>query len=198
MRRGVTKDQPFIPGLSPERQRGAGRAKHKVFLAVKPDTTATGQAEERTLQLMDEYRLAGTPLRTDNLHISLPLIFEGDEVPSGIAETVSARVQAIRMPPFEIILDMAMTFRLPKQHVLVLSTAGSIANIYNLNRQLIMAGGAKATGGAFNPHMSLLYTDQPVRKQLIEPVRWTVREFVLVHSFVGLGRHETMARWPLR
>ena len=194
----MTKGQPFIPGLAPERQRGAARATHKVFLALKPDASAAGQAEERTLQFINEYRLAGTPLRPENLHISLPLIFEGDEVPNGIAESVSARVQAIRMPPFEIVLDVAMTFRLPKQQVLVLSTGGSIANIYTLTRQLIMAGGAKATGGSFNPHMSLLYTDQLVRKQSIEPVRWTVREFVLVHSFVGLGRHDTMARWPLR
>lgn len=198
MKQGVTKDQPFIPGLAPERKRAVGRAKHKIFLAVKPDATATEEAEERTLRLMDEYRLAGVPLKPDNLHISLPLIFEGDEVPNGIEEFVSARVQAVRMSPFEVVLDVAMTFRLPKQHVLVLSSAGSIANIYNLNRHLIMAGGAKATGGSFNPHMSLLYTDRPVRKQSIEPVRWTVREFVLVHSFVGLGRHETVARWPLR
>lgn len=198
MRRGATKDQPFIPGLAPERQRTAGRVKHKIFLAVKPDAIATEQAEDRTLRLIDEYGLAGIPLKPSNLHISLPLIFEGDEIPNGIEEFVSARVQAVQMPPFEIILDVAMTFRLPKQHVLVLSTAGSIANIYNLNRQLVMAGGAMATGSSFNPHMSLLYTDRPVRKQSIEPVRWTVREFVLVHSFVGLGRHETMARWRLR
>ena len=90
MRRGATKDQPFIPGLAPERQRTAGRAKHKIFLAVKPDAIATEQAEDRTLRLIDEYGLAGTPLKPSNLHISLPLIFLGDEVPNGIEEFVSA------------------------------------------------------------------------------------------------------------
>jgi len=194
------KDRPFIPGLEPEakRQRISGLSMHRFFLAVKPDAAAIEQANEVTLRLMRENGLVGTPLKPKNLHISLPMVWEGAEFPNDIAETVSARVQAVRMPPFEIILDMAMSFRQPKRYVLVLGTTRSIANLYGLNRQLVTASGSKARGSSFNPHMTLLYADRPVEKQPVEPVRWMAGEFVLIHSYVGLGRHETVGRWPLR
>jgi 2'-5' RNA ligase len=31
----------------------------------------------------------------------------------------------------------------------------------------------------------------------VEPIRWTVREFVLVHSLLGQTRHVPLARWSL-
>ena len=194
------KHRPFIPGLEPagKRQRAGEASTHRFFLAVKPDAAAIEQAGDIALRLMRENGLAGTPLKPKNLHISLPLICEGPEIPDDLSETVSARVQQVRMPPFEIILDMAMSFRGAKRYVLVLGTMRSIANIYALNRQLVLANGSKARGTSFNPHMTLLYADRPVEKQPVEPVRWMVREFVLIHSFVGLGRHEIGASWPLR
>jgi 2'-5' RNA ligase len=36
-----------------------------------------------------------------------------------------------------------------------------------------------------------------VARRAIEPITWTVNEFVLVRSLVGQGRHEVLARWPL-
>ena len=192
--------QPFLPGfgLAPRRPRATGLPKHKAFLALKPDDCAAERISEVTLRLMQENGLAGRPLKHKNLHISLPLVWEGAEFRPDLPEIVSARVQMVRVPPFEIILDMAMSFRQPKRHILVLGATRSVANIYNLNRQLVFAMGSRARKIAFTPHMTLLYTNKPVDKQPVEPVRWMAREFVLVHSFVGLGRHETVARWPLR
>jgi 2'-5' RNA ligase len=46
--------------------------------------------------------------------------------------------------------------------------------------------------------MTLLYTDTFVERQAIAPVRWQVKEFLLIHSFVGEGRQEILGRWPLR
>jgi len=192
--------QPFLPGLGsePRRHRTTEPPKHRAFLALKPDDAAAGQASETTLRLMRENGLAGKPLKPGNFHISLPMIGEGAAFPADLVKNVSARVQAVRMPPFEIILDMAMSFRQPKRYILVLGTTRSIANIYGLNRQLLTAIGSKMRGNAFNPHMTLSYTDRPVEKQPVEPIRWTAREFVLIHSFIGQGRHEIVARWPLR
>lgn len=193
-------DQPFLPGfgLAPRRPRATEPPRHRAFLALKPDDPAAERISEVTLRLMHENGLAGRPLKPKNLHISLPLIWEGAEFPADLAQTVSARIQTVRLPPIEIILDMAMSFRQPKRHILVLGATRSVANIYNLNRHLVFAMGSRARKIAFTPHMTLLYTNKPVDKQPVEPVRWMAREFVLVHSFVGLGRHETVARWPLR
>ena len=47
------------------------------------------------------------------------------------------------------------------------------------------------------PHVTLLYDDVLVEERAVEPIRWTVREFVLVHSLLGQTRHVPLARWPL-
>lgn len=192
--------QSFLPGLEPERKRprAAEFSQHRFFLALKPDPVAAGAACEMALHLKRENRLAGMPLKPENFHISLPLVWEGTEAPTDLAEIISAQVQAVRTPAFEIVLDMAMSFRQAKRYVLVLGTTRSVTHIYGLNRQLVLAMRRGTGRASFMPHMSLLYTDKPVEKQPVEPIRWTAREFVLVHSFVGLGRHETVARWPLR
>ena len=48
---------------------------------------------------------------------------------------------------------------------------------------------------AFMPHVTLLYAERSVEEHPIEPIRWTVNEFVLIHSMHG---HVHLARWPLR
>ena len=47
----------------------------------------------------------------------------------------------------------------------------------------------------FTPHVTLLYAERRVEEYPIEPIRWMVNEFVLVHSKNG---HAHLARWPLR
>ncbi len=50
----------------------------------------------------------------------------------------------------------------------------------------------------FTPHVTLLYDDMAVAPQPIEPIVWTVREFVLMHSLIGRGQHVPLSRWTLR
>jgi RNA 2',3'-cyclic 3'-phosphodiesterase len=52
----------------------------------------------------------------------------------------------------------------------------------------------------YEPHVTLLYDDRCVAEQAVDTVRWTVREFVLVHSLHGQGRYVFLGRWkePVR
>jgi len=47
---------------------------------------------------------------------------------------------------------------------------------------------------AFTPHVTLWYGEREIAENPIEPIGWTVREFVLIHSLRG---HTCLARWPL-
>jgi hypothetical protein len=47
----------------------------------------------------------------------------------------------------------------------------------------------------FNPHVTLLHAERNVEEYPIEPIGWTVNEFVLIHSMHG---HVRLARRPLR
>jgi 2'-5' RNA ligase len=121
-----------------------------------------------------------------------------DEPPADLAELASVYAQAIRKEPFEVVFDMAVSFRRTDGYCLVLGDRRGAAGIYALQRQLVTRFQSVIRAGSLTPHMTLLYTDKFVEKQPIEPIRWMAREFVLIHSYVGLGRHEIAARWPLR
>jgi 2'-5' RNA ligase len=47
------------------------------------------------------------------------------------------------------------------------------------------------------PHMTLLYDDRSIPEQFVEPVVWTVQEFVLIRSLMGQSHHIEFDRWPL-
>lgn len=47
------------------------------------------------------------------------------------------------------------------------------------------------------PHITLMYTDRLVDDRAVEPVRWMVHEFVLVHSLLGRSRYLALGRFPL-
>jgi 2'-5' RNA ligase len=46
--------------------------------------------------------------------------------------------------------------------------------------------------------VTLLYDERGIAEHAIEPVSWTVREFVLVHSLRGQSKYIPLGRWPLR
>jgi 2'-5' RNA ligase len=58
--------------------------------------------------------------------------------------------------------------------------------------------GLRRRARSFTPHMTLLYDARSVEARAIEPVAWTVREFVLVHSRWGRTQHILLGHWPLR
>jgi RNA 2',3'-cyclic 3'-phosphodiesterase len=49
----------------------------------------------------------------------------------------------------------------------------------------------------YTPHMTLLYGDRFVTDHPVEPVGWTVHEFVLVNSLLGRSRYLALARFAL-
>ena len=59
--------------------------------------------------------------------------------------------------------------------------------------------GLPVTGvSSYLPHVTLLHGHavDAIRESIV-PIRWTVREFVLVRCFFGQARQEVVERWPL-
>ena len=44
----------------------------------------------------------------------------------------------------------------------------------------------------------MLYDERAVEDHAIAPLRWTVRDFALVHSVRGQSQYNILGRWPLR
>jgi 2'-5' RNA ligase len=60
-----------------------------------------------------------------------------------------------------------------------------------------LAGVRHKSGKQFTPHVTLLRDRISVPEQEIEPICWTAREFVLVHSLLGQTQHIPLGRWSL-
>lgn len=110
---------------------------------------------------------------------------------------------AVLVPQFDVVFDRVMSFDCRrKSQPFVLLAGNDTTSLFALHGALgeamIKAGLGRWVRMNFTPHMTLLYDRRMVSERSIEPVRWTVRDFVLVHSLVGFGQHDHLARWLLR
>jgi 2'-5' RNA ligase len=101
--------------------------------------------------------------------------------------------------PFDVWFDRSASFLgRPGNRPFVLIGDDGLQELRSFRRTL---GGALAKWGLkrlaqrdFTPHVTLFYGECSVEECPIEPIRWTVNEFVLVHS---MRSHRHLARWPL-
>ncbi|HLY55366.1 MAG TPA: 2'-5' RNA ligase family protein [Stellaceae bacterium] len=175
-----------------------------VFFALYPDAAGAAAAGSITERLRDEHVLTGRPIASERRHVSLVAVGQYPNLPEEAVWAVRKVAAGIDASSFDIVLDSAMTFmtrQLAKPVVLV--GGDGVAGVELFQRKLVMA--LKDAGfpfrrklPPFTPHMTLLYDGRGVPEQPVAPVRWTVREFVLVHSHHGHSRHVPLARFPLR
>ena len=174
----------------------ASSSSGRVFLAIIPDAAATARIYRLARALKHAHGFCGRIIEPERLHVSL--FFLG-ELSEQIVQVASEAAAEVRMPPFEVSFDRSASFRgKPGNRPLVLVGDGGLDRLKSFRRTL---GAAMARKGLrylakkdFTPHVTLLYADRNVEEHPIEPIRWTVNEFVLVYSMRG---HVHLARWPL-
>ncbi|GLS31210.1 hypothetical protein GCM10007937_29200 [Mesorhizobium albiziae] len=160
-------------------------------------------AEETARQLRAASGLRGELLRRQRLHVTLQHIGDYKRLKSKVLFAADLVGAAISMPPFEVVFDRAESFPAPprrdrpRQYPAVLR-GGSDA-LFELHR--LLAEAMRKLGlrpsDMFVPHMTMIYGDKAIAPQPVAPLRWTVREFLLIHSERGLTKHNILGRWPL-
>ncbi len=186
-------DQLLFPGMAAARP-----LTDNLFFALLPDASARARIGALTHGLREKYALTGKPL-AERLHVSLHGLGEFPSFPNEVAARAIDAAAAVTMAPFGIAFDRVMSFSgKPGQLPLVLrgeDVAGVTALQQALGAALAKAG---LRGGQSAPHLTLLYDARCIDEQPIEPIEWTVRQFVLVHSLLGKGVYKSLGRWPLR
>lgn len=172
-----------------------------VFFAIFPDAEAAAHIAHLAQRLRDKHGLTGKPLAARRFHVSLHYV--ADHLPQNIVAAANEAVSRIAMPPFRIGLDHAKSLgRREHNRPFVLGGGDGVAGLvrfqHMLGTAMQEAGLGRWIGPSWLPHLTLLYDDRDIKVEAIEPVSWTVHEFVLVHSFLGRTRHIPLARWPLR
>jgi 2'-5' RNA ligase len=138
----------------------------------------------------------GTPHPSGHLHLTLA-ITEDHDVPPKVQMDRMARIPGeLWLRSFDLSLDRLTG----GEGSLALCPSDKPSQLKLLQRQLrktLALSGIRRAGWRFNPHVTLLYRKGPPFSQPVAPISWRVDELVLVHSHVGLTRHDIVRRWPL-
>ncbi|HEY0114307.1 MAG TPA: 2'-5' RNA ligase family protein [Allosphingosinicella sp.] len=145
--------------------------RHRIFYALQPPASA-------------RYAMA------------LAITEDHDAPPQAQMDRMARIAGELRLMPFELTLDRLTG----SETSLALCPSEKPWQLKLLQRQLrksLVLCGIRRTGWRFNPHVTLLYRNGAPFSQEIAPISWWVDELVLVHSQVGLTRHDILGRWPL-
>jgi 2'-5' RNA ligase len=175
---------------------------NSVFFALCPDPYAARRLDRVAWYLRHKHRLNGRPLADRRLHVSLCNIGDYARLTSEAAAAIDEAVAMITMPPFLVAFNEAKSFKSGNKQPVVLVGEDGVAGLMQFQRELVAAldrtGIGRRKRRLYNPHVTLLYDDRRIPDQPVEAISWIVREFVLVCSLHGQGRHIPLARWPLR
>jgi len=177
----------------------------RLFYAWLSDREAASRADAVRQWVCREQCLTGTPIGLHRLHVSVHPIGDFGRLPNSIIYGAQLAGNAVSMPPFDVTFRSVKSFErqsswngMPDRWPVVL--LGDSGGLRTLHHKLgaAMAKHGLRPGVDFKPHMTLLYGTRPVPEQKIEPIRFVVHDFVLIHSERGLTRYNVKDRWPLR
>jgi 2'-5' RNA ligase len=179
---------------------------HRLFFAIFLDADTAAVAVEQARQLRLQHQLRGRVQPAERLHVTLHWLRDHEVLPQGLlraAKTAGGRA-ADGAAPFDVLFDRVESLgeaNGPGKRPLVLAGSKGLAALRGFQRLL---GGAMSDAGigryarsAFKPHVTLLRDETFVAAHPVRPLRWTVRELVLIDSWQGLGRYDVLGRWPL-
>lgn len=177
----------------------------RLFLGVRLDGDTARRVERFRRGFCAEHDIQGSLRPRELLHVSLHFVGDFARLPSAIIHGARRASQTVSLPPFDVTLNCAQSFEVkppqfgkPGRHALVL--LGESAPLVDLHRSLGSAlkdWGFKAADH-FTPHVTLLYGPNVVLKRTIDPIRFTVEDFSLIHSEKGRSRYNTLGRWSLQ
>jgi 2'-5' RNA ligase len=169
----------------------------RLFLATVPDPATADRIFRMATVLKGAYDFSGKLTEPDRLHVSL--FFLGG-LADDVVRAACAALADIRVPPFDVVFDRSVSFRSRagnRPFVLMGRDGPSQLKSFRqmLGAALTRNGLRRRANTNFTPHITLLYDARDVEEHPVDPVAWTVNEFVLIRSERG---HEHLMRWPLR
>ena len=181
-------------GAAPKRTDG-------LFFAVYPDAAAAARITTLAQALRSEHGLKGKPHVAARLHITLHHLGNHAGLPQLLVSAANEAAAEVAAAPFVLGFDRVASFRRAVRLPLVLRGGDGVDALVAfqqlLGAALRKAGLAPWVHPQYTPHLTLLYDDRCVAEHWVDPIVWTVREFVLVHSLLGKSQHVPLARWPL-
>jgi 2'-5' RNA ligase len=176
-------------------------ATDRLFFAIFPDPATAADLARRADALRAEHDLSGRPLAPERFHITLHHLGDHAGVRRDIVSMAGEAAEAMTTAPFEVTFDRAASFHNGGNNPYVLQGGEGLEVLKQFQRDLgvamARAGIGKLVDKSFTPHVTMLYDRRLIVEQAVEPVRWTVDGFALIHSRLGRTEHIPLARWTL-
>jgi len=182
--------EPCLPGMGLRRL-------DRLFFSIFPDPPAAERIANTAQHFRRAYGLKGNPLLTERFHVSVQGIGDYDGLPRSIVHKAMEAGAAVRATSFDVAFDRIKSFS--SNNALVLCGGDGVDGLvmFHQSLRMEMLKSGLSVRSNFTPHITLLYDDGHLDEQPIHPIRWTVREFVLVHSLIGSTKHVVRGWWQL-
>ena len=174
----------------------ASHSSARLFLAAVPDAGTAERIHQLASVLKRAHRFDGKLIAPGRLHISL---FALGGLPEGQLCAAWEAAMEVRTAPFAVSFDRTASFQgRTDNRPFVLVGEKGLGPLQSFRQMLgaaMMRRGLRRLAAThFTPHVTLLYDVRGADEYPIEPIGWTVKEFVLIRSLNG---HEHLVRWPL-
>ena len=196
--------KPLLSGTSPAAGGiQAPQPSERLFFAVFPDADTATDISRLAQALRREHALRGNPTRSERLHVTLHFLGEHAGLPPALIISAKQAAERVEASAFEVRFDRVLSFPgRARKHPLVLRGGAGLQRLFAFQRQmgerLAAAGLGRFLDHPFIPHLTLLYDEQVLTSRPTEPVKWMVREFLLVHSVPARSEQQVLGHWPLR
>ncbi|MER9441784.1 2'-5' RNA ligase family protein [Mesorhizobium sp. M0340] len=173
----------------------------RTFFAILAESAVAGPLARKAIALSRELGLQGWFVPENHIHISLVGLGDHDRYPEKLVEIARHIGSMSVAKPFDVSFDRLTAFG---GGSLVLRNGDSNPALQEFWRNLtalISDSPLKLfLTKSIEPHVTLLRDEVRVpriRERSIDPIGWTVRDFVLIHSVIGKGIYRESARWQL-
>ncbi len=173
------------------------------YYAIRPDPSALELIGQRFAELCGRRGSYDSPIKLENLHISLHGFGSHLGCSKFLCASAMTAAASVVTAPFAVTFDYSMSFDAKRfKRPFVLRGHHGLTELksfqQSLGRAMKSRGLRRFVAGHFTPHITLLYSPQKRDEHRMDPIVWTVKDFVLLRSFVGHSRQIELGRWPLR
>jgi len=183
-----------------ERFVGSRPSIHKLFFTIYPDAAAVRRIARLQRDIRDRAGLWGKPTAMARLHISLNGLGVFGARPDRLVAEACEAVSHIRTPSFVVAFNTVKSWKGAPRPLVMLADEGDygVRNLHSeIHEALAERNLVPGRERQFTPHLTLLRDRRETPEETISNLEWRVREFRLVDSLHGEGRHDLLGSWTL-
>ena len=173
------------------------RPTDRLFVGVRPNSCIAPSIANLAEDMRIRHNLVGRLLLTEHFHVTTMHIGDGFGLSQETVDATTHVMRQIALRPFRVVFDRVTRF---SNGALVLCGGDGVAGLELLHERfcaILAEAGLKRRKSGYTPHITLLRDRRLVAEEPVEPIGWSVREIVLVHSLLGRTTHRDLVKFPL-